>query len=80
MNVQKPASFYGGANSSLHEIAASPPDLAPIYVPLNESAKWFGVSRDTIYRARKRGHLKIYKAGSRSVLKVSEVKYWIEHR
>ena len=49
-----------------------------IYVPISESMTVFSISRDTIYRAAKRGDLKIHKAGSRSLLKVSEVCDWIE--
>ncbi|WP_435230982.1 helix-turn-helix transcriptional regulator [Pseudopelagicola sp. nBUS_20] len=47
-------------------------------MPLKEAPKWFGVSQDTIYQQRKRGKIKIYKAGRRSVLNVSEVQKWID--
>lgn len=50
----------------------------PIYVPVADSQKVFSVSRDTIYRAAKRGVIKIHKAQGRSLLKVSEVCAWIE--
>ncbi|WP_139792917.1 helix-turn-helix transcriptional regulator [Pseudophaeobacter leonis] len=50
----------------------------PIYVPLADSKKVFSVSRDTIYRAAKKGLITIHKAQGRSLLKVSEVCAWIE--
>ncbi|WP_373456011.1 helix-turn-helix transcriptional regulator [Tropicibacter sp. Alg240-R139] len=62
----------------IREAASVDPELSPIFVPLKEAPKWFGVSRHTIYRQRKKGKIKIYKAGGRSVLKVSEVQRWIE--
>ncbi len=62
----------------IREAAAVDPELSPIFVPLKEAPRWFGVSRDTIYRQRKKGKIKIDKAGGRSVLKVSEVQKWIE--
>ncbi len=60
------------------EAANRDPELSPIFVPLIEAPKWFGVSRDTIYRQSKKGSFRIYKAGGRSVLKVAEVQNWIE--
>ena len=62
----------------IRQAASVDPELSPIFVPLKEAPKWFGVSRDTIYRQRKKGKIKIYKAGGRSVLKVSELQRWIE--
>ncbi|MDC0657415.1 hypothetical protein N6L27_05350 [Leisingera sp. SS27] len=62
----------------IRDAAKEWPDFKPIYVPLIEAPKWFGVSRDTIYRASKAGDLEIYKAGSRSILKVTEVQRWVE--
>lgn len=59
--------------TSLREAAKTGTELSPIFVPLQEAPKWFGVSRDTIYRQRRQGNIRIYKAGGRSVLKVSEV-------
>ena len=50
----------------------------PIYVPVTDSKKVFSVSRDTIYRAAKKGLITIQKAQGRSLLKVSEVCAWIE--
>jgi hypothetical protein len=50
----------------------------PIYVPVADSKKVFSVSRDTIYRAAKKGLIRIHKAQGRSLVKVSEVCAWIE--
>ena len=62
----------------IRQSASVDPQLSPIFVPLKQAPKWFGVSRDTIYRQRKMGRIKIYKAGGSSVLKVSELQRWIE--
>ncbi len=62
----------------IREAAHAMPEFAPLYVPLIEAPKWFGVSKDTLYRASKNGAIRIYKVGSRSVVKVSEIKSWIE--
>jgi len=50
----------------------------PIYVPIAECQEWFSISRDTFYRAAKRGEIRIHKAGNRSLLKVAEITEWIE--
>ena len=50
----------------------------PLFIRVNDCRKWFSVSRDTIYRAAKKGEIKIHKAGARSLLKVSEISDWIE--
>ena len=65
--------------TEIREAAKETPELSPLYVPLIEVQKWFGISRDTIYRAKKKGTIKIYKAGNRSILRVAEVHRWIEH-
>lgn len=49
-----------------------------IYVPISDSKELFSVSSSTVYRAWKKGLITIYKAGGRSLLKVSEVCEWIE--
>ncbi|NRB16080.1 MAG: helix-turn-helix domain-containing protein [Rhodobacteraceae bacterium] len=64
--------------TEIREAAKEMPEFSPLYVPLIEAPKWFGISRDTVYRARKKGSINIYKAGSRSLLKVTEVNKWIE--
>lgn len=52
----------------------------PLYVPLIDAPNWFSISRDTLYRAEKRGEIKIYKASTRSLIKISEIESWIEKR
>lgn len=53
---------------------------APIYVSINDAKAHFSLSRDTFYRAANRGEIRIYKRGSRSLLKVAEVMAWVEGR
>jgi excisionase family DNA binding protein len=50
----------------------------PIYIPIAECQVWFSLSRDTFYRAAKRGEISIHKVGNRSLLKVAEITNWIE--
>lgn len=52
----------------------------PLYVSMQEAPRIFSLSRDTFYRAAKRGEITIHKRGSRSLLKVAEVSDWIEGR
>lgn len=54
--------------------------VAPLYVSMSDAPRVFSLSRDTFYRAAKRGEITIFKRGSRSLLKVSEVSDWIEGR
>ena len=65
--------------TSIREAARATSNFEPIYVLVIEARKWFGISRDTIYRQRKLGNISIYKAAGRSVLKVAEVRNWIEN-
>ena len=65
--------------TSVRDAARLAPYFEPIYVPIAEAREWFGISRDTLYRQRKLGNIPIYKAGGRSVVKVSEVRNWIEN-
>ena len=62
-----------------------------IFIGMSEVKDMYGMSRDTFYRAAKRGEITIYKPGGRvytpgekqtgrSLLKVSEVSEWIEGR
>ncbi len=38
------------------------------------------ISHDILYRAEKRGEIEIYKASTRSLVKISEIESWIEKR
>ena len=51
-----------------------------IYASVKDSQALFSVSPNTIYRAAKKDQITIYKAGGRSLLKISEVCDWIEGR
>ncbi|TMV85655.1 helix-turn-helix domain-containing protein [Thioclava sp. BHET1] len=50
----------------------------PIYVRPNHARQVFGVHRSTIYAWANEGHIKIYKRGVQSFIKVSEVCAYIE--
>lgn len=75
-----PPASIAKSNADNHRIGAVNYEkpTKPFYVPIAESKAWFGVSRDTLYRAKRAGHVQIYKIGSRSVLKVSEIEAWID--
>lgn len=53
--------------------------LAPLYVRLADTSEIFGISRWTIYRMAKEGHVRIYKRGGSAWVKVSEVSDYIEN-
>lgn len=59
-------------------MGAARPDLAPLYVKVARAPVVFDVSVATIYRAKDRGELVIYKRGAGAYLKVAEVAAWIE--
>lgn len=52
----------------------------PLYVPVYRAPEVFGVSVATIYRAKDKGEVTIYKRGRSALLKVEEVAAWIEGR
>lgn len=52
----------------------------PIYVRVSDAPAVFAVSVPTIYRAKARGELTVYKRGRSSLLRRSEVEAWIEGR
>lgn len=54
------------------------PDPAPIFVRVSACQPRFGIHRATIYRAAKRGEIKIHKRGAMSLLDVAEVSAWIK--
>jgi hypothetical protein len=60
--------------------ARTAPAFAPIYVKVIRAPEVFDVSVATIYRAKDRGEITIYKRGAGAYLKVAEVEAWIEGR
>jgi excisionase family DNA binding protein len=50
----------------------------PIYVRPVRANEVFGVHRSTLYRWAEAGHIKIYKRGAASFVKVAEVTNYIE--
>ena len=52
--------------------------LQPIYVRPTRAPEVFGVSRATIYRWAAKGVIRIYKRGTQSFVKVSEVTSYVE--
>lgn len=55
-------------------------DLTPIFCRVVDAPAVFGLSRATIYRMVKSGDLNLYRLGTMSFLKVSEVAALIEGR
>lgn len=49
----------------------------PIYIRPGQAPAVFGVSRSTIYKWAKKGHVRIYKQGEISLVKVTEVENFI---
>ena len=53
--------------------------LSPLYVRISDAREVFGISRWTVYRLAKDGHVRIYKRGGSAWLKVAEVCAYIEN-
>lgn len=53
-------------------------DMQPIYVRMIRAPEVFDVSQATLYRWAAKGAIRIYKRGSASFLKLSEVSAYIE--
>ncbi len=52
--------------------------IEPLYVRVSRVQELFGLSRDTIERAHKRGKLAIHKPVGVSLIKVADLEAWIE--
>lgn len=52
-------------------------DFEPVILSVREASRWMGLSVPTIYRRQGKPNFpRIYKDGSRSLIRVSEIRLW----
>ena len=52
----------------------------PISVGVNDAASMIGVSRSKLYELIKSGEIKTFEGGGRTLIKVSDLRAWVDAR
>jgi excisionase family DNA binding protein len=56
------------------------PESSPALIPIKTFAAWSSLSRTTIWRQIRDGHLKAVRVGGRTLIKAADAQAWLDSR